>query len=85
MQWLLPRMIDRSTGTDRTPTWAEMCKIKGIFWDDEDCVVQFHPPKSEYVNNHPHVLHLWRATNQLLPQPDSLMVGVKGLSLKVEK
>jgi predicted HicB family RNase H-like nuclease len=26
------RMIDRSTGKDRTPTWSEMCKIKDIFW-----------------------------------------------------
>lgn len=71
------RMIDRPTGKDRTPTWAEMCKIKDIFWDEEDCVVQYHPPKSEYVNNHPHVLHLWRPTNQNIPLPDSILVGIK--------
>jgi len=35
----------------RTPTWAEMCKMKDLFWDESDCVIQFHPPKSEYVNN----------------------------------
>src|SRR5580658_4748259 len=34
----------------RCPTWEEMCKIKDLFWDDEDVVVQFHPAKSEYVN-----------------------------------
>jgi hypothetical protein len=73
------RMIDRSTGKDRTPTWSEMCKIKDIFWGDEDCVIQFHPPKSEYVNNHPHVLHLWRPVDQAIPQPDSILVGIKGL------
>ena len=71
------RMIDKSTGKNRTPTWAEMCKIKDIFWDDEDCVIQFHPAKSEYVNNHPNVLHLWRPTNQVIPIPDSILVGLK--------
>lgn len=76
------RIWDVSGGKDRTPTWAEMCKIKGIFWDEEDCVIQFHPPKSEYVNNHPHVLHLWRPTNQVVPLPDSILVGFKGVSLK---
>lgn len=72
------RMVDKSTGNDRTPTWAEMCKIKDIFWGEEDCVIQYHPPKSEYVNNHPHVLHLWRPTAQAIPMPDSILVGIKG-------
>ena len=44
----------------RTPTWDEMCYIKSVFWDDEDTVIQFHPPKSEYVNIKENVLHLWR-------------------------
>ena len=46
----------------RCPTWEEMAFIKALFWDDDDCVVQFHPPRSEYVNNHPYCLHLWRDT-----------------------
>ncbi len=49
-----------SDNKPRTPTWAEMCKIKDLFWDKEDTVVQFHPKESEYVNIHNHVLHLWR-------------------------
>lgn len=44
--------------TDRCPTWKEMCQVKDLFWDDTDCVVQYHPPKSDYVNNHPYCLHL---------------------------
>ena len=60
-----------------TPSWEIMCLVKDIFWDDEDCVVQYHPPKSEYVNNHPYVLHLWRLTNAELPRPHSIMVGIK--------
>ncbi len=63
---------------ERTPTWAEMCKIKDLFWDDEDCVIQYHPSKSEYVNNHKFTLHLWKPTNGMqIPIPDSLMVGYK--------
>ena len=54
---------------NRTPTWIEMCMVKNLFWDEEDCVVQFHPPKSEYVNCHPFVLHLWRKTNQNMETP----------------
>lgn len=48
---------------DRCPTWDEMCQVKDLFWDDEDCVVQYHPPKSSYVNLHPFCLHLWRRVN----------------------
>lgn len=64
-------------GKSRIPTWEEMCMIKNIFWDEEDCVVQYHPPKSQYVNNHPHVLHLWRSTYFKIPMPPSIMVGIK--------
>jgi hypothetical protein len=59
----------------RVPTWREMTYVKGLCWDDEDVVVQFHPRKSEYVNCHPHVLHLWRPTDQQIPTPHPLMVG----------
>ncbi len=45
---------------NKTPSWDEMCKVKDMFWNDDECVIQFHPPKSEYVNIHPHCLHLWR-------------------------
>lgn len=37
----------------RIPSWNEMCFVKNLFWSDQDLVVQYHPPKSEYVNNHP--------------------------------
>ena len=63
----------------RVPTWKEMCAAKDLCWDAEDVVVQFHPPKSEYVNNHPHVLHLWRPIGAVIPLPDSLLVGYKGI------
>ena len=62
---------------NRCPTWEEMCLIKDMFWDEEDCVVQYHPPKSDYVNQHPFTLHLFRPTEQVLPQPPSIMIGFK--------
>lgn len=63
---------------DRCPTWGEMCQIKAMFWDDEDCVVQYHPPRAEYVNIHPYCLHLWHPTgSQQMPMPPSYMVGIK--------
>lgn len=59
------------------PTWNEMCKVKDLFWDERDCVVQFHPPKNEYVNNHPHCLHLWRPIGEQIKTPPTLLVGIK--------
>jgi hypothetical protein len=70
---------------DRCPTWEEMCQVKDIFWDDTDCVVQYHPPKSNYVNNHPYCLHLWRPIGIELPRPDSIFVGYAGMSAKDAK
>lgn len=64
-------------GERRPPPWDVMCAIKDLFWEPEDWVVQFHPAHSEYVNNHPGCLHLWRPTNVELPKPDSLLVGIK--------
>lgn len=62
---------------DRCPTWEEMCQVKDMFWDSEDCAVQFHPPRSEYVNNHPYCLHLWREIGAELQLPASILVGAK--------
>jgi len=61
-----------------TPEWSEMCHIKELFWDREDVVIQYHPRESEYVNNHPFVLHLWRPTGEVtVPTPPSILVGIK--------
>lgn len=43
-----------------TPSWETMCVVKDLFWEDEDEVIQYHPKKSQYVNMHPNVLHMWR-------------------------
>lgn len=58
----------------RTPRWEAMCYIKDLFFEPEDCVVQYHPPQSEYVNNHPHCLHLWKPQNIDIPTPPTILV-----------
>lgn len=59
------------------PSWSIMCQVKDLFWEPEDWVVQFHPAKSEYVDVHPGVLHLWQPLNAEFPKPNRLMVGPK--------
>lgn len=61
----------------RCPTWEEMCIIKDTFWDKEDCVIQYHPPASQYISNHPYCLHLWRPTDIEIPIPPMILVGTK--------
>lgn len=64
-----------SKGASRTPTWREMCQVKDLFWDGEDVVIQYHPRRSEYVNCHPHTLHLWRPLDATVPTPPAMFVG----------
>lgn len=60
----------------RCPNWPEMCFVKNLFWDENETVIQFHPPKSEYVNNHKYCLHLWKKHSGHELPPSSL-VGIK--------
>jgi hypothetical protein len=59
----------------RVPSWKEMCYAKRLFWQGDDVVMQLHPREADYVNCHPHVLHLWRPTNAAIPLPPSELVG----------
>lgn len=54
----------------RCPTWDEMCWVKEVFWQNEEAVIQLHPAKSQYVNVHPYVLHLWRPLSGSIPLPE---------------
>jgi hypothetical protein len=57
----------------KLPSWAEMCRVKALFWEDGDCVVQFHPAASDYVNIN-EVLHLWRHPGMAFPMPPMVCV-----------
>jgi hypothetical protein len=65
---------------NRCPRWNEMCFIKELFWDDEDAVMQLHPPKSTWINNHAFCLHLWRPQDGNIPLPPSIAVGYAELN-----
>ena len=62
------------------PTWKEMDHVKNVFWDEEDTVMQLHPPRSKWVNNHPHTLHLWRPLSLEIPLPEEIMVGMPNMN-----
>jgi hypothetical protein len=66
-------------GMNRCPNWPEMCFVKDLFWDEEEAVIQFHPPRSQYVNHHPTTLHLWRHRLRTAEYvlPPSILVGPK--------
>lgn len=68
------KVMNEAANITRTPYWTEMCAIKDIFFNKDECVIQFHPPEKDYVNTHPHVLHLWRPTDQEIPRPLNIMV-----------
>lgn len=60
---------------DRCPTWEEMCLVKRLFWDDEETVIQFHPPASQYVNRHEFCLHLWKQIGVTVATPPTNLIG----------
>lgn len=64
-----------------TPRWDLMCKVKDLFFEPEEIAIQIHPAKSEYINNHPGCLHLFRCTDgREQPLPPIWMIGLKELN-----
>jgi hypothetical protein len=61
---------------NRCPTWEEMKFTKELFRTDNETVLQFHPRKSEYVNNHEFTLHLWRQNGKNHPLPERRLIGI---------
>lgn len=48
------------------PSWDDMCRLKDIFFEEEEAALQIHPPKSHYVNLKENCLHLWRPKDEKL-------------------
>ena len=57
----------------RPPNWTEMSFVKTLFFEDEECCLQFHPPASQHINLHPHCLHLWKPPYPAPLPPDFLV------------
>ncbi len=68
----------------KTPSWDQMCMMKDIFWNKDEACVQYHPKEEDYVNMHPHCLHIWKPIEQELPTPPHLLVGFKNEEEKQE-
>lgn len=71
---------------DRCPTWEEMCFIKDLCFFENECVMQLHPPKEDWVDCHPFCLHLWKPTARGLeiPRPAKELVGGVGVEVNCE-
>ncbi len=53
---------------DRIPSWEDMRLVKDLFIGRDKLAIQIFPREQEYVNFHPHTLHLWRrADGDTLP------------------
>lgn len=63
----------------RTPNWIEMCFVKDLFWRPDETVMQLHPPRDEWISNHPYCLHMWRHKTMTIPMPPSILVGRKDI------
>ncbi len=61
-------------GATAVPSWDLMCRIKDLFFEPDDVVMQLHPKKADYVNRHVGCLHLWMPLDQKIPTPPKWMV-----------
>lgn len=52
------------------PSWNIMCRLKDLFYGDDEWAVQFHAPKDEKgISDFPYRLHLWAPLEEALPVP----------------
>jgi hypothetical protein len=70
---------------EKCPSWLEMDAIKDLFWTEDAAVMQLHPPRADWVNNHAGCLHLWRPLAAAVPLPPAQLVGLKELNPEEEQ
>lgn len=56
------------------PRWEEMCKIKEMFFENDETVIQYIMAKKDNINFKENCLHLWRPTEQTIPTPPKYFV-----------
>lgn len=57
----------------KCPTWDELCETKEIFWNNEECVVQYLP-YIMYEHKYKHCLHLFRPVGVEIPIPPKILI-----------
>ena len=60
---------------NRCPTWEEMEFVRGLFFRDDETVMQLSVPRSAHISLHPFCLHLWRPQDGEIPRPPDELVG----------
>jgi hypothetical protein len=53
----------------RLPTWEELKAVREVFLGTDSVALQVLPPRSEWVNVHPNVMHLFKCLDGR-PVPD---------------
>ena len=61
--------------SDRTPTWAEMERVKRMFFEPDEVAMQLHVAESNHISMMDYCLHIWRPHNEKIPLPPKIMVG----------
>jgi hypothetical protein len=56
------------------PNWTVMCHLKDAFFGDDECCVQYHPAKEDYIDDCKWCLHLWTPLNEALPKPSIALI-----------
>ena len=59
----------------RPPNWVEMCFVKDLFWEEEECVVHITRRAPFTSTLHRHCLHMWRPIGIALPAPPAILAG----------
>jgi hypothetical protein len=60
---------------DRLPSWDDMKFVKQVFIGEDKYAYQVFPPASQYVNIHPHCLHLYHCLEGS-PLPEFSFLGL---------
>lgn len=61
---------NHSNPVGRVPTWDELVEVKEAFLGADSKAVMVLPPRSEWVNIHPFVHHMWMCVESENPLPD---------------
>lgn len=58
----------------RLPNYNELCKVKNLFFEDDEIVVHYFVPATDHVNINDWCLHLWKHQQKPFPRPPMYMV-----------
>jgi len=74
-------MRARNGRLERPPVVSVLVDVDEVMQEQQrypdDVVMQLHPARSDYVNNHNFCLHLWRPQGQTIPTPPVKLLGTR--------